>query len=164
MFALAWVNTKRTACGAFCSVAFLGSRSPRKKTSCYWYGQSRAAFKSWKRHHDRPQTIPEPHPDAPVQAMRTTLVALFVLAPVYASAQEPRDAQAGRIIVHAQCTQCHALRPGPSPHLDAPSFFALANTPGMTGRALAVASRLRMRRCPILCWSVRTATTSWLTS
>ncbi len=74
-----------------------------------------------------------------MQAMRTTLVALLVLAPVCARAQEPGDAQAGRIIVHIHCTQCHALRPGPSPHLDAPSFFALANTPGMTGRALAVA-------------------------
>lgn len=74
-----------------------------------------------------------------MQAMRTTLVALFVLAPGCVRAQEPGDAQAGRIIVDVQCTQCHALRPGPSPHLDAPSFFALANTPGMTGRALAVA-------------------------
>ena len=71
--------------------------------------------------------------------MRTTLMTLFALAPVCAGAQEPGDAQAGRIIVDVQCTQCHALRPGSSPHLAAPSFFVLANTPGMTGRALAVA-------------------------
>lgn len=74
-----------------------------------------------------------------MQAMRITLVVLFVLAPGCLRAQEPGDAQAGRIIVDGQCTLCHALRAGPSPHLDAPSFFALANTPGMTGRALAVA-------------------------
>ena len=74
-----------------------------------------------------------------MRVMRTTFVALFVLAPVCARAQEPGDAQAGLTIVQAQCIQCHALRPGASPHLDAPSFFVLANTPGMTGRALAVA-------------------------
>ena len=54
-------------------------------------------------------------------------------------AQEPGDVQAGRTYVHAHCTVCHALATGPSPHLDAPSFFALANTAGMTGRALAAA-------------------------
>jgi mono/diheme cytochrome c family protein len=74
-----------------------------------------------------------------MHAMRATSAFLVCLAPGCASAQEPGDAQAGRIIVEQQCTQCHALRSSPSPHLDAPSFIALANTPGMTGRALAVA-------------------------
>jgi hypothetical protein len=164
MFALAWVNTKHTACGAFYSVAFLGSRSPRKKTSCYWHGQSRAAFKSGMRHHDRLQTIPEPQLDAIMRVMRTTFVALFVLAPVCARAQEPGDAQAGLTIVQAQCIQCHALRPGASPRLDAPSFFVLANTPGMTGGPSPSPSRRLIRPWSILCWSVRTATTSSHTS
>jgi mono/diheme cytochrome c family protein len=67
------------------------------------------------------------------------LVLLLTLAPFCVRAQEPGDAQTGRAYVHSHCTQCHALGPGLSPHLDAPSFFALANTPGMTGRALAAA-------------------------
>jgi mono/diheme cytochrome c family protein len=74
-----------------------------------------------------------------MQALRGTLVLLLALAPLCARAQEPGNAQAGRVYAHSQCTQCHALGPGLSPHLDAPSFFALANTPGMTGRALAAA-------------------------
>ena len=74
-----------------------------------------------------------------MQAMRNVFVVLFVLAPMWAEAQEPGNARAGRIIAQSQCTQCHTLGPGASPHLEAPSFFALAHTPGMTGRALAVA-------------------------
>ena len=45
------------------------------------------------------------------------------------------------LFVQTYCTQCHAVGPGKgiSPHLDAPSFSALADTPGMTGRAIAAA-------------------------
>lgn len=56
-----------------------------------------------------------------------------------AHAQQPGDARAGRVYVQTHCSICHALATGASPHLDAPSFSALANTPGMTERALAVA-------------------------
>jgi mono/diheme cytochrome c family protein len=71
--------------------------------------------------------------------MRRILVLIVALASMNAKAQEPGNAQVGRVIAEVHCTQCHALGPGPSPHLEAPSFVALANTPGMTGRALAVA-------------------------
>jgi mono/diheme cytochrome c family protein len=74
-----------------------------------------------------------------MQALRRILVILLILAPFCVRAQEPGNAQAGRTYAHSNCTQCHALGPGVSPHLDAPTFFALANTPGMTGRALAAA-------------------------
>lgn len=68
------------------------------------------------------------------------LALLFLgLSAVGSHAQEPGNAQAGRVYVHAHCTVCHALATGASAHLDAPSFFSIANTPGMTGRALAAA-------------------------
>ncbi|MFM9848842.1 MAG: c-type cytochrome [Hyphomicrobiaceae bacterium] len=74
-----------------------------------------------------------------MQVVPRMLVLLFVLASTNARAQEPGNIQAGRRIAEVHCTQCHALGSGASPHLEAPSFVALANTPGMTGRALAVA-------------------------
>lgn len=61
------------------------------------------------------------------------------LSAVGARAQKPGDVQAGRVYVQANCGICHALGAGASPHLDAPSFSKLANAPGMTDRALAVA-------------------------
>jgi mono/diheme cytochrome c family protein len=57
-----------------------------------------------------------------------------LLAPTH----KPGDARAGRAYVQANCSICHALAASTSPHLDAPSFFSLANSPGMTDRALAV--------------------------
>lgn len=57
-----------------------------------------------------------------------------------AYAEEPGDPRAGRDYVNANCSRCHAIEghtervPG-----EAPSFAEIANTPGMTGRALAAA-------------------------
>ena len=74
----------------------------------------------------------------PVKFLHLALMAVGISATCI-EAQEPGDIKAGGIYVQAPCTVCHALATGPSPHLDAPSFFALANTPGMTGRAIAAA-------------------------
>ncbi|MGE5510737.1 MAG: c-type cytochrome [Bacteroidota bacterium] len=74
-----------------------------------------------------------------MQAIRGFGALFICLAPLCAQAQEPGDTLAGQRYAQAYCTQCHALGEAPSPHLDAPSFFALANTPGITGRAIAAA-------------------------
>ena len=72
--------------------------------------------------------------------IRSVVVAVSLAAPCV-HAQEPGDARAGRSYVQTYCTQCHAVGPneGVSPHLEAPSFFELAKTPGMAGRAIAAA-------------------------
>lgn len=57
-----------------------------------------------------------------------------------ATAQEAGDKREGRTYAQAHCGECHAVGSldEVSPNLDAPNFIAVANTPGMTARALAV--------------------------
>ncbi|MEO1104758.1 MAG: cytochrome c [Pseudomonadota bacterium] len=48
--------------------------------------------------------------------------------------------EAGRAFAQMNCGTCHAVGPGegPSPNETAPTFQAVADTPGMTSRALTV--------------------------
>jgi mono/diheme cytochrome c family protein len=57
-----------------------------------------------------------------------------------AGAQEWGDARQGLRYAQKMCAECHAVsaRQPRSPLPDAPPFQAIANTPGMTGTALAV--------------------------
>jgi mono/diheme cytochrome c family protein len=57
-----------------------------------------------------------------------------------AGAQDWGDARQGLRYAQKMCAECHAVsaRQPRSPLPDAPSFQAIANTPGMTGTALAV--------------------------
>ncbi len=57
-----------------------------------------------------------------------------------ARAQEAGDEHRGRGFAVRHCAECHAVEPGTSlsPNPGAPSFVSVANTKGMTGRALAV--------------------------
>jgi mono/diheme cytochrome c family protein len=57
-----------------------------------------------------------------------------------AAAEEVGDKRAGRIYAQAHCGECHGVESADeiSPQLDAPNFVSVANTPGMTARALAV--------------------------
>ena len=57
-----------------------------------------------------------------------------------AAAEEPGDARAGHDYARAHCAECHAVEAAAdfSPDLSAPPFANVANTPGMTERALAV--------------------------
>lgn len=66
------------------------------------------------------------------------LLALLTSAPALAA--EPGDASAGQTFARKVCAECHAVDAGEqkSPNPDAPTFQAVAATPGMTGRALAV--------------------------
>lgn len=68
-----------------------------------------------------------------------SVVLLVVLLPVVAHAEEPGDKAKGLAFARANCTECHAVVAGApwSPNVKAPTFEAVARTPGMTGRALA---------------------------
>lgn len=74
---------------------------------------------------------------------RSTISAVFACSLVSTSvaAQEPGDPKIGLEYARANCAQCHEIETHGKivPLLEAPSFTELANTPGMTGRALVVA-------------------------
>lgn len=78
-----------------------------------------------------------------------SLVLSAVAAALAACASQPAastpplpagDAALGRVYAEQACAACHAVAPGEefSPHPQAPAFAELANTPGMTHRALDV--------------------------
>ena len=73
---------------------------------------------------------------------RFIVLALFgaVATVTAAQAQELDAIQRGRKLALDICAACHAVRPGESQSSTAaaPSFEAVANTPGMTTAALAV--------------------------
>jgi mono/diheme cytochrome c family protein len=74
--------------------------------------------------------------------MRWSLtMALFALLfPLCANAEEPGDPRAGLAFALVHCAECHAVSSADkmSPNSAAPSFVSVANSSGMTGRALAV--------------------------
>jgi mono/diheme cytochrome c family protein len=70
------------------------------------------------------------------------LAACLAAASAYpALAQEPGNAGSGFNYANQACALCHAIRQGdnPSANPKAPSFQAIANTPGVTGISLAAA-------------------------
>lgn len=66
------------------------------------------------------------------------VAALALMAPAHAV--ELGDAKAGEEYAASVCAECHEIGDADtfSPNPDAPTFKAVANTPGMTARALAV--------------------------
>jgi mono/diheme cytochrome c family protein len=76
--------------------------------------------------------------------MRITSAVLalaLLLAPFMAGAQQAGNAQEGLAYAKANCGECHGVEAGPddfSPNPDAPDFPGVANTPGMTERAVGV--------------------------
>ena len=78
-------------------------------------------------------------------------LALLAAATGRLQAQEEGDLQKGRALARDVCAACHAIDKGrPSPKVDAPTFEAIASSPGMSGRALAVALRRPHRTMPNL--------------
>ena len=75
-----------------------------------------------------------------VQTLRGAAMAIALLSPLAAAAQEPGNVEAGFAFAEKNCAECHAVRKGQaaSPNPDAPSFDSVARTRAMTGRALAV--------------------------
>ena len=68
------------------------------------------------------------------------LAACLLLTPIPATAQEIGSAANGQTYARAHCAECHAVEPGEDFSAEplAPSFVAVARTPGMTHRALTV--------------------------
>ncbi len=66
------------------------------------------------------------------------LVFSAALGSFVAIAQQAGDPARGHAFAARQCVECHAVEasPAPSPNTAAPSFFSVANTPGMTEMAL----------------------------
>lgn len=67
-------------------------------------------------------------------------IAALVVAPAVAQAQEVGNVEAGHAYAKKVCAECHAVERGEkdSPYLDLPSFQAVADSAGITERALAV--------------------------
>ena len=71
---------------------------------------------------------------------------------VVAHAQAPGDPQKGSALAQRFCAECHAVgkRDVRSPNSEAPSFTAVASTPGMTAMALNVFFQTPHRAMPNL--------------
>jgi mono/diheme cytochrome c family protein len=88
--------------------------------------------------------------------MRLTIAAAIILGSAVASrhaqAQAAGDPQAGLALAREVCASCHAVLAGEtqSPNARAPSFEAIAHTPGMTSTALTVALRTSHQTMPNL--------------
>jgi mono/diheme cytochrome c family protein len=72
---------------------------------------------------------------------RVALLAILLLLPILtAHAQVIGNPQRGAELANGVCAECHAVRERQllSPNLRAPTFYEVANTPGMTAAALTV--------------------------
>jgi len=72
---------------------------------------------------------------------RLVAVMGMALLPSWAMAVELGNAEVGHAFAAKVCADCHDVEPGGeafSPNPDAPSFQEVADTPGMSPRALAV--------------------------
>lgn len=67
------------------------------------------------------------------------LSAAMIVRPLHA--EEGESGQRGLALARQVCSECHAVQPQQlqSPNTRAPTFVALATTPGMTSTALTVA-------------------------
>jgi len=75
-----------------------------------------------------------------VGTLHRIAVATLLAMPAAVQAEEVGDVQAGHAYATKVCAECHAVERGEqlSPYLDLPSFQAVADSPGITERALAV--------------------------
>ena len=83
--------------------------------------------------------------EVPFNALRRGMrvVAPFALAgllaiPCTAEAQKAGNAEAGHAYAKKVCAECHAVERGETEILNPPSFQIVADSPGITERALAV--------------------------
>lgn len=76
-----------------------------------------------------------------MRLMPAVLAFVLLIAPATLNAQQLGNAEEGLAYAKAHCGECHGVEASTddfSPNPDAPDFSAVANTPGMTERALAV--------------------------
>jgi mono/diheme cytochrome c family protein len=76
----------------------------------------------------------------------------LVLASGVSVAQEGGDVRSGRMLAQMTCAECHAIGKGQlrSRNGQAPTFAALASTPGMNAMNIRVALRTAHREMPNL--------------
>ena len=65
-------------------------------------------------------------------------IAALLAMPCVAQAQETGNVEAGHAYAKKVCAECHAVERGENDYLNPPSFQIVANSPGITERALAV--------------------------
>lgn len=75
-----------------------------------------------------------------IRGLMTAAILAAASMPSAADSQEIGDARQGYNFAAKHCAECHAIDFGnpKSPNADAPSFTSVAQTSGMSGRALAV--------------------------
>jgi len=76
-----------------------------------------------------------------VRTLSQAAAAVLLIAPHHAMAQEAGNPSRGLNCARAHCAECHGVETTTddfSPNIDAPDFSVVANTPGMTERALGV--------------------------
>ncbi|MGE0022299.1 MAG: c-type cytochrome [Hyphomicrobium sp.] len=76
-----------------------------------------------------------------MKPMLHVLVVAMLIAAGGAEAQDLGDARLGGDYARAHCAECHGVEAAGddfSPNPDAPDFSVVANTPGMTARAIVV--------------------------
>ncbi|HWE20097.1 MAG TPA: c-type cytochrome [Hyphomicrobiaceae bacterium] len=85
-----------------------------------------------------------------MQAAKLVGFLVGALAGSTAAAQEVGDARKGLVFAQRVCAECHGVAPGQIVPATAPTFRAIANTPGMTALALNVFLRTPHRSMPNL--------------
>jgi len=72
-----------------------------------------------------------------VASVKKTVLAALLAMPCAAQAQGTGNVEAGHAYAKQVCAECHAIERGEVDILDPPSFQNVANSPGITERALA---------------------------
>ena len=85
-----------------------------------------------------------------MQAVKLLAAIAFVAGAAVAGAQEVGDARKGLRFAEQICAECHAVKAGQTVPATAPTFKAIANTPGMTAMALTIFFRTPHRDMPNL--------------
>jgi hypothetical protein len=85
-----------------------------------------------------------------MQAPKLLATIAFIGGTTFAGAQEVGDARKGLIFAERICSECHAVKVGQKVPAPAPTFKAIANTPGMTAMALTIFFRTPHRNMPNL--------------
>jgi mono/diheme cytochrome c family protein len=71
-------------------------------------------------------------------SLRKTVIVALLAMPRVAQAEQTGNVEAGHAYAKQVCAECHAVERGEVDILNPPSFQNVADSPGMTERALAV--------------------------
>lgn len=85
-----------------------------------------------------------------MQAAKLLAAVAVVAGATIASAQDVGDPAKGLRLARQLCAECHAVEAGQRVPVTAPTFKAIANTPGMTAMALTIFFRTPHRDMPNL--------------